>query len=198
MDVMASGMALLLLSPMMAVIAVAVRVTSPGEIIFKQTRGGMGGRPFTIYKFRSMTRDAPASGPGSYVSGADPRITRVGRVLRRTSLDELPQLLNILKGDMSIVGPRPDLPHHVEKYTPLQRRRLEVRPGITGWAQVCGRNQLSWDERITLDVEYVQHWSLLRDLDVIRRTIVVVLTGRGAALPMKVGDVRDDKDTDRC
>lgn len=195
-DIVVSAVALALFLPVMLVIAIVVKVTSPGEVIFRQWRGGKNGRLFTIYKFRTMTKDAPNSALGSYAYKDDPRITSVGKFLRRTSLDELPQLFNVLRGDMSIVGPRPDLPHHVEKYTRFQRQRLLVKPGITGWAQVRGRNQISWDARIKLDVEYVQRWSLVRDLDVILRTGAVVLTGKGASLPMNVGDVPSFDKTD--
>jgi lipopolysaccharide/colanic/teichoic acid biosynthesis glycosyltransferase len=193
-DVLLASLLLILLLPVMVVLAIAVILTSPGEVIFRQDRVGKGGRPFVICKFRTMTQDAPRSALGSYAYRDDPRITRVGRLLRRTSLDELPQLLNILKGDMSIVGPRPDLPHHVEKYTDFQRRRLQARPGVTGWAQVSGRNDLSWEERIKLDVEYIERWSLLLDLTVILKTFGVVLSGRGSVLPRRVedGPWRDD------
>jgi undecaprenyl phosphate N,N'-diacetylbacillosamine 1-phosphate transferase len=187
-DLLVAGALLLLLLPLMLALAIAVRLTSPGEVIFRQERIGRGGRPFVIYKFRTMTKDAPRSALGTYAYRDDPRITRVGGLLRRTSLDELPQLVNILKGEMSIVGPRPDLPHHVEHYTDFQRRRLAVRPGVTGWAQVSGRNDLSWVERIQLDVEYLERWSLVLDLRVIALTFHVVLSGRGAALPRSLKD----------
>jgi undecaprenyl phosphate N,N'-diacetylbacillosamine 1-phosphate transferase len=187
-DVLVAGLLLVLLLPLMAALAVVVKLTSPGGAIFRQERIGKGGRPFLIYKLRTMTRDAAQTKLGTYAYRDDPRITRVGRVLRRTSLDELPQLTNILKGDMSIVGPRPDLPHHVERYTDFQRRRLQVRPGVTGWAQVSGRNDISWEERITLDVEYIERWSLLLDLTVILKTFGVVLSGRGSMLPRSLRD----------
>ncbi len=172
----------------MIAIGALVKATSPGEAVFRQRRAGRGARPFTIYKFRTMVRDAPVSPLGTYCYRDDPRITAVGKALRATSLDELPQLVNVLKGDMSFVGPRPDLPHHVARYTPAQRRRLEMRPGITGWAQVNGRNSIPWAERIALDVEYVDGWSLRRDLEVVLRTIAVVLSGRGAALPKRLAE----------
>jgi exopolysaccharide biosynthesis polyprenyl glycosylphosphotransferase len=196
LDVLLSAGLLVISLPVMVVIAVAVKATSPGEIVFRQTRAGKDGRLFTIYKFRTMTKDASRSRPGTYLDPADPRITRVGRLLRGSSLDELPQLLNVLKGEMSFVGPRPDLPHHVEKYTAFQWQRLEVRPGITGWAQVSGRNQLTWEERIKLDAEYIRDWSLLRDLVIVLRTVAVVLSRRGVALPTKVGDATCDKGQD--
>ncbi len=182
-DVAAAALLLATLAPVLAAIAVAVKVESPGEIVFRQRRAGRSGRIFTIYKFRTMVRDAPSSPLGTYCYADDPRITRVGRLLRATSLDELPQLWNVLRGDMSLVGPRPDLPHHVERYTAAQRRRLDVRPGITGWAQVNGRNGIGWDDRIALDLEYVARWSLALDARIVARTVAVVLTRRGNALP---------------
>ncbi len=165
-----------------------VKASSPGEVLFRQRRVGKDGRVFTILKFRTMVRDAPRSPLGTYCYADDPRITTAGRILRRTSLDELPQLWNVLRGDMSFVGPRPDLPHHVERYTPAQRRRLAVRPGITGWAQVNGRNVLPWSARIALDLEYLDGWTLRRDLRIVWRTIGVVLSRRGASLPGRLGE----------
>ena len=187
-DVLWAAALIVLLQPVLLAIAVVVKTTSPGDAIFRQERIGRGGRPFVIYKFRTMAQDAGQSPLGTYAYRNDPRITRVGKVLRRTSLDELPQLFNVLNGEMSIVGPRPDLPHHVTGYSDFQRRRLQVRPGVTGWAQVSGRNTLSWEERITLDVEYIERWSLAIDLEVILRTIRVVLSGRGSTLPKSLGD----------
>lgn len=183
-DIVLASTLLALLTPAMALIAVLVRADSRGEVIFRQRRAGRDGRPFTIYKFRTMVMGA-ARGP---VSVDDPRVTTVGWVLRRTSFDELPQLLNVLKGDMSFVGPRPDTLGHVERYTPFQRRRLAFRPGITGWAQVRGRNDLSWEERIKLDVEYIENWSLARDLAVLVRTPAVVLAGTGVTATSKPSD----------
>lgn len=172
-DVLLAAALLPALSPLMGAIALFVRATSPGGVLFRQARVGKDGRCFTIYKFRTMINRAPP--PGN-----DPYPTRLGRLLRKSSLDELPQLYNVLKGDMSFVGPRPDLPHHVERYSPFQRQRLRMRPGITGWAQVNGRNKIPWEERIKLDIDYVQSWSLLRDLEIVFSTFRVVLAGRGA------------------
>ena len=179
-DVLLAGVLLILLLPLLAMIAIVVKATSPGEVIFRQERVGREGGPFVIYKFRTMALHVPRSALGSYAYRDDPLITRVGRLLRRTSLDELPQLINVLKGDMSIVGPRPDLPHHVDKYTAFQRRRLQVRPGMTGWAQVSGRNELSWEARIKLDVEYIEQWSLFLDLSVLLKTFGAVLSAKGS------------------
>ena len=187
-DVVGSGALLVALSPLLVAIGALVKATSPGEILFRQRRAGRGGRPFTIYKFRTMVQDAPRSSLGTYCYRDDPRITRAGRALRKTSLDELPQLWNVLKGDMSFVGPRPDLLHHVERYTPAQRRRLSMRPGITGWAQVRGRNSIPWERRIELDLEYIDGWSLARDLRVVLRTVVVVVTREGGELPKRLGE----------
>lgn len=183
LDVAGAAVLLSTLSPLMLLIAAAVRVDSKGGAIFRQRRVGQGGRIFTIYKFRTMVEDAERSALGSYCYRDDPRITRAGRLLRRTSLDELPQLVNVLKGDMSFVGPRPDLPHHVERYDARQRGRLAMRPGITGWAQVNGRNGIPWADRIELDLQYVERWSLWRDLRVAARTVRVVLAREGTELP---------------
>lgn len=176
------------LAPLMLVIAAAVKADSEGGAVFRQKRAGLGGRLFTIYKFRTMVRDAERSPLGTYCFRDDPRITRVGKLLRRTSLDELPQLVNVLLGDMSFVGPRPDLPHHVARYSERQRGRLAMRPGITGWAQVNGRNGIPWDARIELDLQYVAGWSLWRDAVVAVRTVAVVLAREGTELPRSVGE----------
>ncbi len=156
-----------------AVCALAVRISSPGPVFFRQERIGMGGRPFTLWKFRTMVAgDNPAI--------PDPaRITAVGRLLRRWSLDELPQLINVGRGEMSIVGPRPTLAYQVERYDEEQRRRLVVRPGLTGLAQVEGRNSLTWPERIRLDVDYVERASLWLDLRILARTLPSLVSGRG-------------------
>jgi lipopolysaccharide/colanic/teichoic acid biosynthesis glycosyltransferase len=151
-----------------------VKLDSPGPAFFVQTRVGRLGRPFPMLKFRSMERDAEHKGSGVVVAKNDTRITRMGKLLRKTSLDELPQILNVLRGEMSIIGPRPGLPFQAEKYTDVQRRRLEVRPGITGWAQVNGRNSIPWDRRIELDVEYVNRVSLELDARILLRTFRTV------------------------
>jgi lipopolysaccharide/colanic/teichoic acid biosynthesis glycosyltransferase len=187
LDVAGSAILLCTLSPLMLLIAAGVTADSRGGAIFRQRRVGQGGRTFTIYKFRTMVEGADRSALGSYCYRDDPRITRAGRLLRRTSLDELPQLVNVLKGDMSFVGPRPDLPHHVERYDARQRERLAMRPGITGLAQVNGRNGIPWAARIELDLEYVEGWSLWRDLRVAARTVRVVLAREGTELPKSLG-----------
>jgi lipopolysaccharide/colanic/teichoic acid biosynthesis glycosyltransferase len=160
----------ILASPLLAAVAIAVKLEGGGPILFRQERIGRHGRPFDILKFRTLV-DAPARDPADYlISASDPRIGRVGAFLRRWSLDELPQLWNVLRGEMSIVGPRPTLRYQVELYDDFQRRRLEVLPGVTGWAQISGRNELSWPERIELDIWYVDHRSFLLDLRILVRT----------------------------
>jgi lipopolysaccharide/colanic/teichoic acid biosynthesis glycosyltransferase len=158
-------------SPVLAGIALAIKLESRGPVLFRQERIGRHGRPFEIVKFRTLV-GGPASDPADFLlSASDQRITRVGAFLRRWSLDELPQLWNVIRGDMSIVGPRPTLRYQVEQYDDFQRRRLEVSPGVTGWAQIAGRNALSWPERIKLDVWYVEHRSFLLDLRILVATL---------------------------
>ena len=166
-------------APVIALLAMAIRLESRGPAIYRQTRVGRGGEPFSIYKLRSMVRGAEFTGAGLAIQEADARITRVGAVLRRYSLDELPNLWNVLQGEMSIVGPRPTLQFQVEQYSERQRGRLQVKPGITGWAQINGRASLPWSERIELDLWYVEHRSLALDLKIVARTVGMVLTGQG-------------------
>jgi lipopolysaccharide/colanic/teichoic acid biosynthesis glycosyltransferase len=182
-DLLVGGVLLALLLPNMALIGLLVRATSPGGAIFRQRRIGRSGRPFTILKFRTMVSGAKISPLGTSCYRDDPRITPVGRFLRRTGLDELPQLINVVRGDMSLVGPRPDLPHHVERYSPRQRLRLKMRPGMTGWAQVNGRNDITWGERIELDLDYVARWSIFMDAAIAVKTIGVIALRKGAELP---------------
>jgi lipopolysaccharide/colanic/teichoic acid biosynthesis glycosyltransferase len=156
-----------------------VRLESAGHPIYRQRRVGRDGRPFDVIKLRTMVDGAEHLGTGLAVNENDARITRVGALLRRTSLDELPNLLNVLRGEMSLIGPRPTLPVQVEQYTPRQRGRLAVKPGITGWAQVNGRTALPWSERIELDLFYIEHRSLALDLRILRRTVAMVLGGSG-------------------
>jgi lipopolysaccharide/colanic/teichoic acid biosynthesis glycosyltransferase len=169
----------LVTAPLVAALALAVRLESRGGPIYQQTRIGKDGRPFPIYKLRTMVAGAEFTGAGMAITQGDPRITRVGRVLRRYSLDELPNLWNVLRGEMAIVGPRPTIPVQVEQYTERQRGRLAVKPGITGWAQINGRASLPWPERIELDLWYVEHRSLRLDLKILRRTVGMVLRGSG-------------------
>jgi lipopolysaccharide/colanic/teichoic acid biosynthesis glycosyltransferase len=179
LDVLIAGVGALLGAPLVAVLAAAVRLESPGHPIYTQTRIGRGGEPFTIYKLRTMVSGAEFSGAGLAINQGDDRITRMGAFLRRTSLDELPNLWNVLRGEMSIVGPRPTIPVQVAQYTERERGRLSVRPGITGWAQIHGRASLPWPQRIELDLWYVEHQSLALDLRILARTAGMVVSAHG-------------------
>jgi lipopolysaccharide/colanic/teichoic acid biosynthesis glycosyltransferase len=179
LDVAVALPALVLLSPLFLLCALAVKLDSPGPVFYAQERIGRGKRPFRLLKFRSMVVGAESMGAGVRVEARDARVTRVGRVLRRLSLDELPQLLNILSGDMSLVGPRPTLRYQVELYTAREARRLLVPPGVTGWAQVHGRNTIDWAERIRYDLQYVDRVSLGMDLGILVRTLPLVFKGSG-------------------
>jgi lipopolysaccharide/colanic/teichoic acid biosynthesis glycosyltransferase len=176
-DIVVATLLLALASPVLAVAIVAIRVESRGHPLYRQRRIGRGGRPFEVLKLRTMVQGAEGIGAGLAIDRNDPRITRVGALLRRTSLDELPNLLNVLRGEMSLIGPRPTLPGQVASYTPRQRGRLAIRPGITGWAQVNGRAALPWSERIELDLHYIEHRSLALDLRILWRTLAIVLGG---------------------
>jgi lipopolysaccharide/colanic/teichoic acid biosynthesis glycosyltransferase len=178
-DLVVAALALAAASPVLALAIVAIRLESAGHPIYRQRRIGRHGEPFDMYKLRTMVTGAEAIGSGLAVNEGDPRITRVGAVLRRFSIDELPNLVNVLRGDMAIVGPRPTIPVQVEQYTERQRGRLAVRPGITGWAQVNGRTALPWDERIELDLWYIEHRSWRLDLRILARTAAIVAGGRG-------------------
>ena len=169
-DVILAGVGLALTSPLLAAAALAIKLEDGGPVLFRQTRVGKEGENFELLKLRSMSVGAEHMGAGYAVDRGDSRITRVGRFLRRTSIDELPQLWNVLRGDMSVIGPRPTLRYQVDRYSERQRRRLGVRPGLTGWAQVNGRATLGWDDRIELDVWYVEHRSPLVDLKILLRT----------------------------
>jgi lipopolysaccharide/colanic/teichoic acid biosynthesis glycosyltransferase len=177
LDLLLGGLALALLSPVLLAIAAAIKLEDRGPVLYRQERIGRGGRPFLLTKFRSMCVGAERMGAGILVEDNDSRITRVGRIVRKLSLDELAQLFDVIRGDMSLVGPRPGLRYQAELYDPEQRRRLTVRPGITGWAQVNGRNAIRWPERIRLDVEYVDTLGLGRDLSIMFRTLPAVLSG---------------------
>jgi len=179
LDLILAALLLLLASPLLLAAAVAIRLESGGAVVYRQLRIGRDGEPFELFKLRTMVRGAEAMGAGVYVLEGDPRITRVGRLLRRFSLDELLNLFNVLKGEMALVGPRPTIQEQVDRYTERQRRRLDVKPGITGWAQVHGRASLPWPERIELDVWYVEHRSLMLDLRILLRTARLLITGHG-------------------
>jgi lipopolysaccharide/colanic/teichoic acid biosynthesis glycosyltransferase len=178
-DIAVSSLALLLGAPVLALAMLAVRLESRGPAIYRQRRIGLDGHPFDVLKLRTMVQGAEHIGAGLAINANDSRITRVGAFLRRTSLDELPNLVNVLRGDMSLLGPRPTLPVQVEQYTERQRGRLAIRPGITGWAQVNGRASLPWSERIELDLYYIEHRSLSLDLRILARTAALVLFGSG-------------------
>ena len=173
LDILVSLPILVLTSPVMLATAAAVKLETPGPAIFRQTRLGSGGKEFTMYKFRSMTQNAEHTGSGVYSEKGDSRVTKVGRIIRVTSIDELPQLFNILKGDMSLIGPRPPLTYHpwpIDQYSAEQHRMFDVRPGVTGWAQVNGRKCVEWHERIEMNVWYVDHCSLKLDLKILGLT----------------------------
>lgn len=178
-DVTLSILTLILLSPLFLIVAAAIRLDSEGPVFFKQERIGLNGKVFKIYKFRSMVQNAEHTGTGVYSGKGDARVTAVGKILRATSLDEIPQAVNVLKGDMSLIGPRPPLTYHpwpIEEYTAEQLRMFEVRPGITGWAQVNGRKEVEWNERIKLNVWYVDNVSFLLDMKIIFMTVFKVVT----------------------
>jgi len=190
-DMVVATLALALLSPLLLLIAVAVKLSSPGPVLFRQTRCGLNGRPFTLLKFRTMVKGAEhqlervahlnqVQGP-AFKARHDPRVTGVGRWLRRLSLDELPQLVNVLRGEMSLVGPRPPIPEEVAKYERWQRRRLSMKPGLTCLWQISGRNHIDFDRWMELDLEYIDSWTPLLDFKILLKTIPVVLTGRGAS-----------------
>jgi lipopolysaccharide/colanic/teichoic acid biosynthesis glycosyltransferase len=181
LDIVVAAIALVILSPVLLAAAIAIKLGSRGPVIYRQRRVGKGGREFELLKLRTMVRGSDPVGVGKVVARDDPRVTAAGRFLRRTSLDEIPNLINVLRGEMAIVGPRPTIPAQVEDYTPLQHRRHEVRPGLTGWAQVQGRAGIPWEERIELDVEYVDRRSPALDLLILARTAGLLATGRGLA-----------------
>lgn len=191
LDFSVAAVLLVLISPLWLFIVLWIRLDSAGPAIFRQTRIGLGGKPYTIYKFRTMVPNADALIKAKleqvkdiegfvFQEKDDPRITRSGKFLRKTSLDELPQLLNILIGNMSLVGPRPEVPEIVKHYSQEQRRRLYVLPGVTGWAQVNGRSELTLGETMAYDLEYVKMWSFWLDVKILWKTIFVVFTGKGA------------------
>ena len=178
-DIIAALLILLILSPLMLITAVLIKLTSRGPVVFKQERLGRDGKVFVMYKFRSMKVNSEHTGSGVYSGAGDTRVTRLGRILRATSIDELPQMINILRGDMSFIGPRPPLTYHPwppDRYTDEQLRMFEVRPGISGWAQVHGRKGVEWNERIRMNVWYVDHVSFLLDVKILFLTIARVIT----------------------
>jgi lipopolysaccharide/colanic/teichoic acid biosynthesis glycosyltransferase len=178
-DLLIASVALVVTSPLLLLAAVAIKLDSRGPIIYRSRRAGYRGEPFDLYKLRTMRPGADPVGVGEPVLEGDPMVTRVGHHLRRFSLDELPNLVNVLHGELAIVGPRPTLEAQVELYTPHQRRRLDVKPGLTGWAQVNGRAGIPWDERIELDVWYVENRTPMLDLRILGRSMRLLLTGQG-------------------
>ena len=180
LDVLGASAALVVLSPLLAVVAVLVRARMGPPVLFRQLRPGREGRPFELTKFRTMTDQR---GPDGALLPDAQRLTALGRFLRRTSIDELPELVNVVRGDMSLVGPRPLLMEYLPRYSPEQARRHEVRPGVTGWTQVNGRNALTWEEKFALDVWYVDHRSTRLDLEILGRTVSQVLGGQGVSAP---------------
>jgi lipopolysaccharide/colanic/teichoic acid biosynthesis glycosyltransferase len=181
LDIVLATAGLVLCAPLVGLAAIAIRLEGRGPVIYRQRRVGRDGREFELLKLRTMVEGSDPVGVGTVVTHDDPRVTRVGRLLRRTSLDELPNLVNVLRGEMAIVGPRPTIPAQVLRYTPRQARRHDVRPGITGWAQVQGRAGIPWEKRIELDIWYVEHRGLGLDLRIMARTLWLILTGRGLA-----------------
>jgi lipopolysaccharide/colanic/teichoic acid biosynthesis glycosyltransferase len=177
LDVAGASVALALASPLLGLAALAIKLEDRGPVLYRQRRVGLNGQEFGLVKLRTMVVGAESQGAGWAVNEGDPRITRTGRLLRRLSLDELPQLWNVVRGDMSLVGPRPTLAYQVERYTERQRRRLDVKPGITGWAQIHGRARLPWEDRIELDVWYVEHRSARVDLRILLRTPLALFGG---------------------
>lgn len=178
LDIILSFLGIVILSPVFLFTAAAIKLDSPGEIIFKQQRIGLNGKVFNIYKFRSMCVGAEKTGTGQYSFKGDPRVTKVGKVIRALSIDELPQFFNILKGEMSIIGPRPTLTYHpwkFEDYTNEQKKRFLVRPGVTGLAQINGRKDISWDKRIEYDIEYIENMSFFNDFKIFFKTIIKIL-----------------------
>jgi lipopolysaccharide/colanic/teichoic acid biosynthesis glycosyltransferase len=181
LDIAIATLALVVLSPFLLAAAIAIKLGSRGPVVYRQRRVGRAGAEFEMWKLRTMVAGSDPVGVGTIVTRDDPRVTAAGRFLRRTSLDEVPNLVNVLRGEMAIVGPRPTIPAQVDDYTPRQNRRHEVRPGITGWAQVQGRAGIPWEERIELDVWYVDHRSAALDARILLRTIWLVITAQGLA-----------------
>ena len=178
-DIVVAGAALLFFSPVLLLAMLAIRLESPGSPIYRQRRVGLDGEEFDVLKLRTMVTGAEHIGAGMAIDEGDTRITRVGEFLRRTSLDEIPNLINILRGDMAVIGPRPTIPIQVAQYTDRQRGRLAVKPGLTGWAQVNGRAALPWPDRIELDLWYIEHRSWRLDFQILMRTARMVLSGHG-------------------
>jgi lipopolysaccharide/colanic/teichoic acid biosynthesis glycosyltransferase len=191
-DLVIAVLGLIIVSPLLLVAAIAIKLESRGPVVYRQPRVGKNGDVFELLKLRTMRQGADPVGVGTAVTAGDPRVTRVGRLLRRFSLDELPNLINVLRGQMRIVGPRATLPAQVDLYTSRQRRRLDLRPGVTGWAQIHGRAGIPWEERIELDVWYVENRSLRLDLKILARTPLALLRGAGVRAADEFGGSSPD------
>jgi lipopolysaccharide/colanic/teichoic acid biosynthesis glycosyltransferase len=178
-DKIVSFFALVILLPIFLIVAIIIKFDSKGPVFFMQERVGKDGNIFKVFKFRTMIVEAPEKTKGKYIEKSNPYVTRVGKFLRRSGIDELSQLINVLRGEMSLVGPRPTLPYQVAKYNDFQRKRLLMKPGITSWALIHGRNKLTWSERIKYDVWYVEHWSFWLDIKILFKTVWVVASGKG-------------------
>ncbi len=191
-DLVIAVLGLIIVSPLLLVVAIAIKLESRGPVVYRQPRVGKNGDVFELLKLRTMRQGADPVGVGTAVTAGDPRVTRVGRLLRRFSLDELPNLINVLRGQMRIVGPRATLPAQVDLYTSRQRRRLDLRPGVTGWAQIHGRAGIPWEERIELDVWYVENRSVQLDLKILARTPLALLRGAGVSAADEFGGSSPD------
>jgi len=196
MDILISVIGLAVTSPLLLITSAAIKIDSKGDILFKQKRLGKNGNEFTIYKFRSMCMNAEKTGSGQYSFKGDPRVTRVGRIIRATSIDELPQFINIIKGDMSLIGFRPPLTYHpwpIEEYTEEQKKMFRVRPGVTGWAQVHGRKEVPWEDRIKMGVWYAENVSFMLDLKIFCMTVAKVLTNANNENTIMTADHTDNR-----
>ena len=184
-DILVSGIALVVLFPIFVIIGMFIKLDSKGPVFFIQERAGKDGEIFRAYKLRTMVSEAEKMTGNNPIDKKNPYITRIGKILRRTGIDELPQLINVLKGDMSLVGPRPTILCQVKEYNDFQKKRLLLKPGITGWALINGRNKLSWPERIKLDIWYIDHWSFWLDIKILLKTIFVIIVGEGLYVESK-------------
>jgi len=193
-DKVVALIALIILFPLFLVVAVLIKIDSKGPVFFMQERVGKNGKIFKTFKFRTMIAGADEKTKGIYIDKENPYVTRMGKFLRRSGVDELPQVTNVLKGDMSFVGPRPTLEYQIKKYNDFQKKRLLMKPGITGWALVNGRNMLTWPERIKLDVWYVEHWSFWLDIKILFKTVWVVARGEGLYAGRKTDEIAKRKD----
>lgn len=196
LDIFISLVGLIILLPLLLVTAILIKIDSSGPVIFRQKRLGLHGREFEIYKFRSMIQNAENQGSGQYSFKGDPRVTRVGRIIRATSIDELPQFINILKGDMSIIGFRPPLtyhPKHIDKYSKEEKKMFEIRPGVTGWAQIHGRKTITWEERIQMNIWYVDNLNFKLDIYILFMTIITVLKNENNENTILTVERKNDK-----